>query len=229
MTSQERISALCHAVRYIERSNIPGDIVECGVWRGGSMMAAALTLLAEGRSSRTLHLFDTFEGMPPPTSVDRSLESGELASKLLDEADRSSDLWAYAAIEDVRDNLASVGYPQANIRFVKGDVQNTIPAEAPSTIALLRLDTDWYESTKHELRQLFPRLSLGGVLIIDDYGYWDGARKAVDEYVSSNNVPILLNRIDGTGRIAVKLSSRFSNISEPRYAVGASMPLQPPA
>jgi O-methyltransferase len=229
MTSEERISALCHAVRYIVRSNIPGDIVECGVWRGGSMMAAAVTLLAEGCSSRTLHLFDTFEGMPPPTSVDRAAESGKLASDMLDEADRSSNIWAYAPIEEVRRNLASVGYPQANIRFVKGNVQNTIPAEAPQTIAILRLDTDWYESTKHELEHLFPRLTVGGVLIIDDYGYWDGARKAVDEYVSSNNVALLLNRIDGTGRIAVKLPSRFLHFSETRCANGASMPRQPPA
>jgi O-methyltransferase len=229
MTSEERISALCHAVRYIVRSNIPGDIVECGVWRGGSMMAAAVTLLAEGCSSRTLHLFDTFEGMPPPTSVDRAAESGKLASDMLDEADRSSNIWAYAPIEEVRRNLASVGYAQANIRFVKGDVQNTIPAEAPQTIAILRLDTDWYESTKHELEHLFPRLTVGGVLIIDDYGYWDGARKAVDEYVSSNNVALLLNRIDGTGRIAVKLPSRFLHFSETRCANGASMPCQPPA
>jgi hypothetical protein len=86
-----------------------------------------------------------------------------------------------------------------------GKVEDTIPADIPEKIALLRLDTDWYESTKHELIHLFPRLQKGGVLIIDDYGFWKGARKAVDEYFAENNIQILLNRIDDTGRMAIKL------------------------
>jgi O-methyltransferase len=207
MTSDERIAALCHAVRYVVRSNIPGDIVECGVWRGGSMMAAALTLLAEGDSSRTLHLFDTFDGMPPPTSADRAAGSGKLASVLLHEADKSSNIWAYAHIDEVWANLASTDYPAANIRLIRGKVEDTIPATAPLEIAILRLDTDWYESTRHELVYLFPRLSIGGALIIDDYGYWEGARKAVDEYIEENQISVLLNRIDDTGRIAVKTAA----------------------
>lgn len=204
MTSEERISALCHAVRYIARSNVPGDIVECGVWRGGSTMAAAMTLLSEGDKLRTLHLFDTFEGMPMPASVDRAADSGTSAADLLAKADRSSNLWAYAPIDDVQANLASTGYPSAGIRFIKGRVEDTIPREAPAEIAILRLDTDWYESTKHELLHLYPKLAIGGVLIIDDYGYWEGARKAVDEFIGENRLPILLQRIDDTGRIAVK-------------------------
>jgi O-methyltransferase len=204
MTSDERVAALCNAVRYIVRSNIPGGIVECGVWRGGSMMAAALTLLDAGESSRKLHLFDTFDGMPPPTAADRAAKTGKLASVLLNEASKSSNIWAYAHIEDVRTNLTSTGYPTENLCFVKGKVEDTIPSAAPSQIAVLRLDTDWYESTKHELIHLFPRVSSGGVLIIDDYGFWEGARKAVDEYIDGNKIPILLNRIDDTGRIAVK-------------------------
>jgi O-methyltransferase len=204
MTSEERISSLCHAVRYIVRANIPGDIVECGVWRGGSTMAAALALIGEGDTSRTLHLFDTFTGMTPPTDADRAAQSGVSAAKLLETSEKSSYVWAYASIDEVRANLASVQYPASRVRLVEGKVEDTIPAEAPSTIALLRLDTDWYESTRHELIHLYPRLALGGVLIIDDYGFWEGARKAVDEYIGANRLPILLNRIDDTGRIAVK-------------------------
>jgi O-methyltransferase len=203
MTSDERISALCHAVRYVARSGIPGDIVECGVWRGGSMMAAALTLLAEGEM-RTLHLFDTFEGMPPPANLDRAAGSGTPAATLLSAADKSSNLWAYAPMEDVRTTLFSTGYPRSRLRFIRGKVEDTVPGEAPDAIAILRLDTDWYESTRQELVHLYPRVSPGGVTIIDDYGYWEGARKAVDEYVEENRLPILLNRIDDTGRIAVK-------------------------
>ena len=104
----------------------------------------------------------------------------------------------------VRANLASTGYPPERVRFVKGKVEDTLPDAAPPQIAVLRLDTDWYESTRCELEHLFPRLSVGGVLIIDDYGAWEGARRAVDEFVAAG-ASILLNRIDETGRIGVKL------------------------
>jgi hypothetical protein len=205
MTSHERISALCHAVRYVTKNSIPGDVVECGVWRGGSMMAAALTLLGEHDITRTLYLFDTFEGMPPPTEIDRSAGSGKSAALLLEEADASSLIWAHAPLDDVRDNLASTDYPADRMRFLKGRVEDTIPREAPEKIAVLRLDTDWYASTRHELIHLYPNLSVGGVLIIDDYGHWKGARKAVDEYINDNRLLLLLQRIDYTGRIAVKI------------------------
>jgi O-methyltransferase len=204
MTSSERVSALCHAVRYVTKSKIPGDIIECGVWRGGSMMAVAMTLLLEQDFSRTLHLFDTFEGMPPPTEADRT-RLGRAASSLLEESDKSSSfVWAYAPLEEVRTNITSTNYPSDRIRFIRGKVEDTIPKESPDKIAILRLDTDWYESTRHELIHLYPKLSIGGVLIIDDYGHWEGARKAVDEYINDNRLHILLNRIDYSGRIAVK-------------------------
>jgi O-methyltransferase len=204
MTSNERISALCHAVRYVTKHNIPGDIVECGVWRGGSMMAAALALLGEHDLARTLYLFDTFEGMPPPTEIDRAASSGKSAASLLEEADEASLIRAHAPLDDVRANLASTNYPADRICFISGRVEDTIPREAPEHIAILRLDTDWYASTRHELIHLYPRLSVGGVLVVDDYGHWEGARKAVDEYINDSRLPILLQRIDYTGRIAVK-------------------------
>jgi O-methyltransferase len=205
MTSEERISALCHAARYVARSKIPGDIVECGVWRGGSMMAAAMTLLSERDSARTLHLFDTFEGMTRPAAIDRAAVTGEAATALFEMHGKLADGWAYAPLDAVRANLAETGYPRERIRFIKGKVEDTIPPEAPEQIAILRLDTDWYESTRHELAHLFPRLVVGGVLIIDDYGHWEGARKAVDEYFAEKNLRMLLQRIDYTGRLAVKM------------------------
>lgn len=206
MTSKERIFALCKAVEYIVRNNIPGDIAECGVWKGGSMMAVAYTLLRLQDQSRVLHLFDTFDGMPPPVAVDRSLD-GVLASEQLASQNRATSLvWAYSPLEEVRENLHSTGYNTNRMRFIKGKVEDTLPEQAPEQIALLRLDTDWYESTRHEMEVLYPRLQTGGVLIIDDYGHWDGARRAVDEYIGSKRVTILLNRIDYTGRIGVKLS-----------------------
>lgn len=97
-------------------------------------------------------------------------------------------------------------YPSEHIHFIKGKAEDTIPRHAPRQIALLRLDTDWYESTKHELEHLFHRLSPGGVIIIDDYGFWKGARKAVNEYFLDNNIAILLTRMDETGRMAIKIN-----------------------
>jgi O-methyltransferase len=114
-------------------------------------------------------------------------------------------IWAYAQLDDVRANLAFTSYPADRVRFIRGKVEDTLPREAPHTIAILRLDTDWYVSTRHELIHLYPKLAVGGVLIIDDYGSWEGARKAVDEFIDDNRLPILLQRIDPTGRISVKL------------------------
>jgi O-methyltransferase len=201
MTSAERIQALIQAVRYVSTNGIGGAIVECGVWKGGSMAAVARTLLEMQDVKRDLYLFDTFEGMSEPTARDLDL-SGRQASELLKE---DSDLkCGDAPLESVKKVIRETGYPNERIHFVQGKVEETIPASAPDSISLLRLDTDWYESTKHELLHLFPRLSQKGVIIIDDYGHWRGSREACDEYFSQNRIPLLLNRIDYTGRIAVK-------------------------
>ena len=199
MTSPARIVAVCSAVKYVEANNIPGAFVECGVWKGGSSMAAALTFVVP----RPLFLFDTFAGMSAPTEQDRSARSGELASAMLGKAGRHENIWCYSPLDEVKRNMDSTGYPSAQVSYVTGKVEDTIPDRAPQQIAILRLDTDWYESTRHELEHLYPRLSPGGVLIIDDYGYWAGARKAVDEYFGGS---VFLSRIDHTGRVAIKPS-----------------------
>lgn len=204
MTSPERIAALVESIRYVSRHAIPGAIVECGVWRGGSMMAVAQTLL-ELEEWRELYLFDTFDGMPPPGTDDRDL-TGTSAADLMNAEDKQTGaVWARSPLADVRRNLLGTGYPESWVHFVEGRVEETLPDRAPEQIAILRLDTDWYESTRHELVHLFPRLSTGGVLIIDDYGHWQGARRAVDEYLAETGVRLLLNRIDVTGRMALKL------------------------
>jgi hypothetical protein len=203
MVSLDGLIALISAVRYIVRCGISGDIVECGVWRGGSMMAAALTLLAEKDMSRHLYLYDTFEGMPEPTSVDKSFD-GTLAKLQLDRAQKGAGIWCYCGLDEVKVNLSSTGYPPAQIHFIKGKVEETIPGNVPGLLGLLRLDTDWYESTKHELQYLFPLINKNGIMLIDDYGYWKGAKLAVDEYFANQERQYYLHRIDYTGRLLVK-------------------------
>jgi len=204
MTSLERLAALCMAVEYVVGNGVQGAFVECGVWRGGSSMAAALTYRKLGREDVDIFLFDTFDGMPQPGTEDILQSTGEKAAHLLAASDPKSGIWAYSPEEDVRRNLESTGYPADRLHFVKGLVEETIPAYAPEKISILRLDTDWYESTKHELFHLFPRLSRNGILILDDYGHWAGARKAVDEYFLAHNLKPFLGRIDYTGRIYVR-------------------------
>jgi O-methyltransferase len=200
MTSPARMAALVNAVDYISQNSIPGDIAECGVWRGGSMMTIALALLANKDTSRSLYLYDTFEGMSEPTGDDKSW-NGVSAAEELARTPEKTGTWCYASIEDVRTNILSTGYPKNKIHLIKGKVEETIPKTLPSKLALLRLDTDWYESTRHELTHLYPLLQQKGILVIDDYGFWQGARKAVDEYFQHK---IFLHRIDHTGRIHVK-------------------------
>ncbi|MFD3523824.1 TylF/MycF/NovP-related O-methyltransferase [Streptomyces sp. NPDC058653] len=202
MTSPERLNAFILATRHVVRHNIPGDIVECGVWRGGSMQACAKTLLSLGETDRGLHLFDTFEGMPPPTAEDLRRD-GKSARELLAAQGKDRPIWAIASLEDVQAGFEKVPYPGERVHYVQGMVEDTVPQQAPEQISILRLDTDWYASTRHELEFLYPRLVSGGVLLIDDYGYWQGSRQAVDEFLEKTGERLLMLRMD-EGRIAVK-------------------------
>jgi hypothetical protein len=205
MTSPERLLSTVQAVRYVTENRIPGDFVECGVWRGGSVLAMLLTLLEYGVTDRKIHLFDTFEGMTEPTEADRDLMN-EDAAAILARTERKAgmNVWCIASEQDVRQTVSIAGYPAENIHFAVGDVLKTIPEAAPERIALLRLDTDWYESTRHELIHLYPRLAPQGVLIIDDYGFWQGARQATDEFFATLDAKPLLHRSDFTGRCCIK-------------------------
>jgi len=205
MTSLERLYALYQSVRYITQSNVPGDLVECGVWKGGSSMLMAHTLLASGPATRKIYLYDTFAGMSKPTEKDKAAVDGGSALETWGNCRRQNHVdWCYASVEEVRKNMHATGYPQEKLVFVQGKVEDTIPKVLPDAISLLRLDTDWYESTYHELKHLFPLLSKGGVIILDDYGHWAGAKEATDTFISENNIPILLNRIDYTCRLGIK-------------------------
>lgn len=206
MTSQERLYSVFQAARYLGGAGIAGDFVECGVWRGGSSMMAALTLAeAEPDSTRRFWLYDTFQGMPAPGANDAGLHGEDPEAEWRRSQRGEINEWCYAPIDEVRANLLATGLTDDRLELVQGKVEETIPGAMPERIALLRLDTDWYESSYHELVHLFPRLVPGGVLILDDYGHWQGARKAVDQYFAEQGIHLLLQRIDYAGRLAIKL------------------------
>jgi len=205
MTSPERIFGLANAVRWLVATGVSGDIVECGVWRGGSMMVVAKTLLDLTAADRDLYLFDTFTGMTAPTAEDLDFRGSAASGRFAERADGDqTSNWCRAGIRMVRENLALTGYPADRLHFVPGMVEETLPTAAPQRIALLRPDTDWYVSTRHELEHLWPRLVPGGICIIDDYGHWKGSRQAVDEYLAEHDLRVFMHRLDYTGRLIVK-------------------------
>jgi O-methyltransferase len=209
MTGVMRVLALIEATRYCIRREIPGAFAECGVWRGGSILAMIATLEETGSTDRDIYLYDTFEGMTAPTERDVSPFDGAALSTWREAHDQGERPWSeffspsLLSEDAVRQTVLATGYPADRVHFIRGPVEETLPGQAPAQLALLRLDTDWYESTRHEMQHLYPRLASGGVLIVDDYGHWVGARQAVDEYFSGMGGP-LLSPIDYTGRIAVK-------------------------
>lgn len=205
MVNVERTYALYQAIEYIHSNKIAGDLVECGVWKGGSMMLAALTLKKIGDTSRHIYLYDAFKGLPPPTEKDIFVRSGQPIMDVWEKTKMEGvNLWCYATKEECERNMRAIGYPMEKIHIVDGWVEDTIPQNTPRQIALLRLDLDFYKATKHVLPHLFPRISRGGIFLSDNYGHFKGEQDAIDEYLKERRGSnIFLSRIDGQGRIAV--------------------------
>lgn len=177
MTSIERITCLYESLEHIRENNIRGDVVECGVWKGGNIKGIIDYFDYHKMYDRNVYLYDTFTGMTEPEPQDIDFE-GNLAISIIDR------VRCECSLEDVKNLLSQSLFPNEKIKFIIGDVSETLNSEenVPKVISLLRLDTDWYKSTKKELDVLYPRLSKNGVMIVDDYGHWQGAKKAVDEY-----------------------------------------------
>ncbi len=195
------------AIEYVVRHKIPGDLVECGVWNGGSVLLMALALMHFGDTSRKIYLYDTFEGMPQPEDVDRNWDGVPALPTWEEKKRKEPDApnWGFGGtVAMVQEVVYASGYPKENFVFVKGMVEDTLPAHKPEQISLLRLDTDFYSSTYHELVTLYPVLVPGGVLIIDDYGYFQGARLATDKYLEETAAPLFLSRVTQSVRLAIK-------------------------
>jgi hypothetical protein len=192
LLSADRVINNIHSINEVIHKNIPGDIVEIGVWKGGSVMSMLMALNNNGER-RHVHLYDTFEGMTPPTEYDILTNHNVHYDVVIETEPRHK---CKVELESVKQNVSSVRYPPYYIHYHVGDIMKT--TEYPLAIALLRLDTDFYDSTKFELEHFYPLVSSGGIIIIDDYGFWKGSRKATDEFLI-DKPNIVLNKIDNTG------------------------------
>ena len=203
MTSINSLQITALACEYVERNNINGDFVECGVWRGGNSLIAA-DIFQHYKNDRTVFMFDTFSGMTEPSENEEDLLGDDSPQEFFNN-NRNGEVtnWCLSEIEEVRNSFLSYGIDQNKFRLIKGDVSDTLKDCKVENISILRLDTDWYESTKLELEVLWPKLSSGGIIIIDDYGKWSGSKKAVDEFFSSRLRPFFVP-VDGAMRIGVK-------------------------
>ena len=190
MCSKKRVEALAKAVHFVVDNNVPGDFVECGTWRGG--LAALMLYYAKDTEDKRLYVYDTFEGMPEPGENDCG------TSKRMYEENKGD--WCRAGLDVVKSVLQQVDPSYSDYCYlIKGKVEDTLDLIAPQTIALARLDTDWYESTKEELEVLYPRVQPRGYVLIDDYSDWNGCRQAVDEYFSSiQSTTYIKSIVDGS-------------------------------
>lgn len=176
MCSKKRVEALAKAIHFVIDNNVPGDFVECGTWKGG--LAALMLYNAKRTEDKRLYVYDTFEGMPEPGENDCG------TSKRMYEENKGD--WCRAGLDVVKSVLREVDASYSDLCYlIKGKVEDTLDLMAPQTIALARLDTDWYESTKKELEVLYPLVVANGFVLIDDYSDWNGCRQAVDEYLAT--------------------------------------------
>ncbi len=211
MIGKKGITANIAAIDHIVQNKIPGSIVECGVWKGGSVATFLYQLIEHNDISRDVYLFDTFAGMSEPSAHDmknknKNKNNSYMIEKHKNLQKETHNLWCYAPLDVVKETMKNTKYPSNKINYIKGKVEDTLPGNSVSIkkIAILRLDTDFYESTKVELENLYPKVSSGGMVILDDYGVWQGVRKAVDEYFVKNDISVVLNYIDKPRRYFIK-------------------------
>lgn len=186
------------AVKYILQNNIEGCIIECGV-ESGNFEHIWINELMKNNSIRDIYLFDTFGGLVEPTEYDYTCKDSKIYQMNKDEVyitwknqviNEKVNGWCYTPLDKVKQRLNSTGYPQNNLHYVVGDVMETLKDKTtiPEKIAILRLDTDWYESSKYELEQMYDNVVRGGIIIFDDYYHWDGQRRATDDFFKSRNI-----------------------------------------
>jgi O-methyltransferase len=202
------------AIKYILNNNIEGSVVECGVY-SGDFEYTCIKEFMNNNSTRDIYLYDTFEGLVKPSEYDYTRDDATIYKMNKDEVynywknNIISDTvngWCYTPLDKVKDRLNSTGYPQDKLHYIVGDVLKTLKDKSniPEKIAILRLDTDWYESSKYELEQMYNNVVTGGVIIFDDYYHWDGQRRAVDEYFENIGISYDFVKLDAKTAAIIK-------------------------
>ncbi len=192
MIGMRRLESLQECIETIIAEDVPGDLIETGVWRGGASMFMRAVLAAHGVTDRRIWVADSFAGLPPPDVEKYPEDSGSryhLFSEVLS-----------VSLDEVQANFARYGLLDEQVCFLKGWFKDTLPRAPIDALALARLDGDMYESTMEALVHLYPRLSPGGYLIVDDYGLEDGlCKRAVDTFRAKQHIDSRLIDIDGHG------------------------------
>jgi O-methyltransferase len=210
MTGHDRIFCLLRAIQHVDNNNLEGDFVECGVWKGGNLILFKKMIEKLNIKDKKIYGFDTFEGMSEPTDHDSDGDGylgGFKAEYYMSKQKKDvniDNIHSYAPINIVEQNFINNTDNMDNLILIKGKVEDTLKVQSniPEKISILRLDTDWYESTKIELEILYPRLVKNGVLIIDDYGEWSGSRKATNEFFKDKKIAMF--KIDRAARLIFK-------------------------
>lgn len=206
MCSYERLAATAMACKHMCKHNDKAVFVECGTWRGGNGILAA-AIFKKYKIPYKIYLFDTFKGMTKPTKEDKKINDGQIASKLYKiYSNNFNSEWCFSPIEEVKDNFKKFDLLDHNIFFIEGDVTKTLleSKNVPAAISILRIDTNWYKSTKMIFEKLYPKLKIGGILLSNDYAYWSGSKKATDDYFEKNSNRPYFQYVDSAGRTAIK-------------------------
>ena len=207
MVSQENLAFLVSVIKYLKKNQIKGDYAETGIWKGGISILSYQMFLEKNKKRKRFYLYDTFEGMVKPGKFDKKLNRD--LSQVMDKWKKTlktKEGWNFSSLDEVKKNIIKICGKRSLKDFclIKGKVENSLKNKKnlPKKICLLRLDTDFYNSTKAELDYLFNRVSKGGVIIFDDYSNWLGAKKAIDNFFK--NKKYLLCKIDNNSRFIIK-------------------------
>lgn len=190
MVGMARLANLRTLLETILADGVPGDVIETGVWRGGASIFMRGVLAAHGDSNRTVWVADSFEGLPPPDPDAYPADEGDIL--------HSIDFLA-VGLDEVKANFERYGLLDEQVRFLQGWFRDTLPTAPVERLSLMRLDGDMYESTMVALESLYPKLSVGGFVVIDDYGAIEACRQAVEEFRAAQGITAPVTWIDWTG------------------------------
>jgi hypothetical protein len=190
MVGLKRLNNLQQCCEDVIRRGVPGDLIETGVWRGGSTILMRAILKAHGVTDRRVWVADSFEGLPHPDEQKYPQDKGD--------THHTHEALA-VSLEQVKHNFERYGLLDEQVRFLKGWFKDTLPTAPIERLAVIRLDGDMYESTMDGLVNLYPKLSAGGYVIVDDYGYLPACRQAVHDYRDTHGIHDEIHRVDWTG------------------------------